>query len=862
MPGGARNESQRLKDTEAMSRILRRGPQQQNQQNQQQQQQQQNDGHVDAFSHGRGNERRAPGSVFRPRRLKSLESYQDYMKRAHKEEKFRMSLLHDHDRAHAYLKKLDAKAQRSVKHVEREKLVQLGQATPLDEFCFAVGVRKEVVRQLADEHFNGLKLPQSNSPVFRELAIMAAKTVGVTVRFHEARGSRMSAVDFDYESVEHLAKSEVESADEATYATFPTRPAVVCVMGHVDHGKTTLLDALRSSQVAAREAGGITQSIGAFFVKLPGTEDAHATFLDTPGHAAFKSMRARGADVTDIIVLVVGADDSVQPQTIEAINLAKAEDLPLVVAVNKCDRGGANPQRVREDLASHGVVAEDMGGDVPVVNISALTGKGLEDLADAVALTSDMLELRAPTDNVRPKAMVVEAHTAKQGTSVNVVVLEGVLRVGQHFVCGMQYGVIRALYNDRGEEVSEARPGHPVRIAGLQSLVDIDDDLAVVDNEEAAEAAVELRRRKRDDTSAFDGDTVRQLSEKWADNHKAVSKHAMAERDGVDVDLDDAGSNVDRESESQLHKRWIDLKRAGRWMEAHDVKMLLRTMRQERRGPEIQARKQEEDDPTVAKVIVKADVKGSLQAILDYIEQLPQTEASMKVLGADVGALRESDLIRAESSRADIVCFNLTPSKAILERCAQVGIQVHSYDVIYSLFDKLSQLLADRLPKKREETTLGEAKVRQVFMLNGRTRRCPKLQAAGCLVRKGKLVRNKPMRVLRDGEVVYEKRLSCSLRLFKDEVAELEKGQECGVLIDDFTDFREGDVIVSYEFKRVKQGVDDKRARGFRTKQEMYAESAQAAIEQEQRKEREELEQLERELAALETNDSADGGKK
>ncbi|PRX37123.1 translation initiation factor IF-2 [Meinhardsimonia xiamenensis] len=525
-----------------------------------------------------------------------------------------------------------------------------------------------------------------------------------------------------------VSESAVEDVID-TYEDKPEdlvpRPPVVTVMGHVDHGKTSLLDAIRNTKVTAGEAGGITQHIGAYQVK---TKDGQLiTFLDTPGHAAFTSMRARGAQVTDIVVLVVAADDSVMPQTVEAINHAKAAGVPIIVAINKIDKPEANPDKVRTELLQHEIVVEKLSGDVQDVEVSAITGQGIDDLLEAIALQAEILELKA-NPNRPAKGAVIEAQLdVGRGPVATVLVQNGTLRQGDVFVVGEQWGKVRALISDSGERVKEAGPSQPVEVLGLNGTPEAGDVLNVVETEAQAREISEYRQEK------------------------AKEKRAAA---GAQASLDQL-----------LAKAKADA----------NVKEL--------------------------PVVVKADVQGSSEAIVQALEKIGNDEVRVRVLHAGVGAITETDVTLAEASGAPVIGFNVRANAAARQAANQKGVEIRYYSVIYDLVDDVKKAAEGLLSAEVREKFIGYAEVKEVFKVSKVG------NVAGCLVTEGVARRSAGVRLLRDNVVIHEGTLK-TLKRFKDEVAEVRAGQECGMAFENYDDIRKGDIIEIFEREEVERKLD------------------------------------------------------
>ncbi|MFK7994374.1 MAG: translation initiation factor IF-2 [Granulosicoccus sp.] len=492
-----------------------------------------------------------------------------------------------------------------------------------------------------------------------------------------------------------------------------TRPPVVTIMGHVDHGKTSLLDYIRTSRVASGEAGGITQHIGAYQTETP---NGTITFLDTPGHAAFTSMRARGAQATDIVVLVVAADDGVMPQTVEGIQHARAAGVPMIIAVNKMDKESADPERVRNELSQHDVISEEWGGDTQFVPLSALTGDGVENLLEALILQAEVLELTAVSEG-NAAGTVVEASLDKgKGPVATILVQEGTLKRGDSFICGQVTGRVRAMFNENGEAVDEAGPSTPVQVLGLSATPNAGDEMLVAADEKSARELAELRYGKTRDAR-------------------------LAER--RPARMEDVFSQI--------------------------------------KG----------SVPTV-NFVVKADVKGSYEAIRDTLQKLSTDEVEVRIVGGGVGGINESDANLASASGAILVGFNVRADASARRLVQEQETDLRYYSVIYELIDLAKQLAGGLLAPEVRERIIGNAEVGEVFT-------SPKFGLiAGCMVVDGVVRKDEPIRVLRDNVVIYEGELE-SLRRFKDDVKEVRMGTECGIGVKNYTDVKAGDVIEVFE---------------------------------------------------------------
>jgi translation initiation factor IF-2 len=539
----------------------------------------------------------------------------------------------------------------------------------------------------------------------------------------DAETATLIVEDFGHKVVrrsESAVEDVIVQASEDDEGRLQPRPPVVTIMGHVDHGKTSLLDAIRKTNVVSGEAGGITQHIGAYQVTTDSGQVI--TFLDTPGHAAFTSMRARGAQVTDIVVLVVAADDSVMPQTVEAINHAKAAGVPMIVAINKIDRPSADPTKVRTQLLQHNVVVEAMSGDVLDVEVSAVTGKGLDTLLENIALQAELLDLRANPDRLAEGAVIEAKLDVGRGPVATVLVQKGTLRRGDIFVVGEQWGKVRALVNDKGERVEEAGPSVPVEVLGLNGTPEAGDVLNVVEEEAKAREIGDYRARMTRDKRAAAGSatTLDQLLAK-----------AKADRDVRELPI-----------------------------------------------------------------VVKSDVQGSAEAIVQAMEKVGNAEVRVRVLHSGVGAITESDVTLADASRAPIIGFNVRANAPAREAANQKGVEIRYYSIIYDLVDDIKKAASGLLSPEVKEKFVGYARVKEVFKITGVGK------VAGCEVYDGVARRAAGVRLLRDNVVIHQGKLK-TLKRFKDEVREVQAGQECGMAFENYEDVREGDVIEIFETESV-----------------------------------------------------------
>lgn len=532
--------------------------------------------------------------------------------------------------------------------------------------------------------------------------------------------------EFGFEAVNAFKTAEdiiVETAFGDLAADPIIRPPVVTIMGHVDHGKTSLLDAIRNAKVAAGEAGGITQHIGAYQVKL---EDGKlVTFLDTPGHEAFTAMRARGANVTDIAVIVVAADDGAMPQTVEAISHAKAAGVPIIVAVNKMDKQGANPDRIKQQLTEYQLVPEEWGGETIFVPVSAMQKTGIKELLEQILLVAEVAELKANPKRSGTGAVIESKLEKGRGPVATILVQDGSVKVGQYIVAGSMKGRVRSLMNDRGERIEEAGPGQPVEILGLEGTPTAGDQFDIVKDERTAEEVIGVRK---------------EIARKAATVDKKIS-------------LEDIFAKVTQ----------------------GDVKELA--------------------------VILKADVTGSLEAIQGMFAKLSTPEVKLKVVHAAVGGITESDVLLAQTAKGIVVGFNVRPDGGATTASKQKNVEIRSYSIVYELIDEMKKAMSGLLTPDIVEKVMGRAEVRNTFTV-------PKVGTiAGCFVADGKIQRNNMARLIRDGKIVYEGKIS-SLKRFKDDAREVATGFECGIGIENFNDVKVGDVIEAFIKEEIARTLD------------------------------------------------------
>ena len=588
---------------------------------------------------------------------------------------------------------------------EREKIVrevQLPEAIMVSELANRMAERSaELVKALMKM---GMMVTQNQT--------IDADTAELIIEEFGHKTVRVS--DSDVEDV--IKETEDDEKD------LKQRPPVITIMGHVDHGKTSLLDAIRKTKVVQGEAGGITQHIGAYQVKTD--SGAVLSFLDTPGHAAFTSMRSRGAQVTDVVVLVVAADDSVMPQTIEAINHAKAAEVPLIVAINKIDRPAADTNKVRTELLQHEVIVEDMSGEVQDVEVSAITGQGLDELLEAIALQAEILELKANPDRAAQGAVIEAQLDVGRGPVATVLVQKGTLKQGDIFVAGEQWGKVRALVNDKGDRVKLAGPSVPVEVLGLNGTPEAGDVLNVVDTEAQAREIATYRE------------------------NLAKEKRAAA---GAATTLE-----------------------------------------------QLMAKAKEDENISELPILVKADVQGSAEAIVQAMEKIGNDEVRVRVLHYGVGAITETDVGLAEASGAPVMGFNVRANASARNTANQKGVEIRYYSVIYDLVDDVKAAASGLLSAEIRENFIGYAEIKEVFKVSGIGK------VAGCLITEGIARRSLGVRLLRDSIVIHEGTLK-TLKRFKDEVGEVQSGQECGMAFESYDDIRTGDVIEIFERQEIER---------------------------------------------------------
>jgi translation initiation factor IF-2 len=606
-----------------------------------------------------------------------------------------------------------ASYKRHLQRAHKGAAVQAAPAGPRDITIPETITVAELANRMARRAVDVIKVLMKNG-------MMA--TVNDTI---DADTAELVATEYGH-TVKRVAESDVleglKGSDDDDANLLP-RPPVVTVMGHVDHGKTSLLDALRTTNVVSGEAGGITQHIGAYQITRPSGQKI--TFLDTPGHAAFTAMRARGAKVTDIVILVVAADDGVMPQTVEAIAHAKAANVPIIVAINKIDKGDSNPTRVKTELLQHEIQVEDLGGEVQAVEVSATKGINLDKLEEAILLQSEVLDLNANPDRAAEGAVVEAKLDRGRGPVATILVQRGTLKIGDIVVAGSEWGRVRVLQNDRGENVTSAGPATPVEVLGLSGAPEAGDEFVVVNSDSRAREVTEYRARKRRE-----------------------ARQATSSRQTLD----------------QLLKT-----------RASGEKRLL-------------------------PIVLKADVQGSAEAIQGALTKLSTDEVGAQVLQSGVGGITESDIILAHASGAAVIGFNVRADKLARERAKRDGVEIRYYNIIYNVVDDVKAALSGMLAPELREKFLGNAEILEVFTITKVGK------VAGCRVTEGVVRRGAKVRLIRDNVVIHEGELS-TLKRFKDEVREVQNGQECGMAFANYQDMQKGDVIEAFEVETIQRAL-------------------------------------------------------
>ena len=603
------------------------------------------------------------------------------------------------------------KKKKTKKEIEREEIERNAEAA-----CGVVEIGDTItVKELCE------KLGKPTADVIKNLIFLGVMA-GVNQEIDFATAEKLCE-KYEVIAERKEEETELEAFEEDTDVVeenLEKRPPIVTIMGHVDHGKTSLLDAIRKAKVTDTEAGGITQHIGAYTVTLNGEK---ITFLDTPGHEAFTAMRARGAQVTDIVILVVAADDGIMPQTKEAISHCKAANVPMIVAINKIDRPGANVDRVKQELTEHGLVAEDWGGDTICVPVSAKTGENLDSLLEMILLTAEMQELTADP-NRKSKGTVIEAKLDKgRGAVASLLIQNGTLHVGDSILVGSTYGRIRAMFDDMGKKIKSAGPSIPVEVLGLSEVPAAGDRFVVVKDEKTARNMAEIRK-----------DKIK------TESHQASHR----------VSLEDLYSQIQEGKVKELS------------------------------------------------IIVKADVQGSVEAIRQSLEKLSTDDVKVRVIHGAVGAITETDITLAAASNALMIGFNVRPDSNAVSMAEKDGVDIKTYRIIYDAIEDVKSAMIGMLDPEYKEVINGKAEVRMTYKISNVG------TIAGCYVTDGKIVRNSEVRVIRDGIVIFESVLA-SLKRFKDDAKEVNKGYECGLSVERFNDLKEGDIIESFTMEAVKR---------------------------------------------------------
>lgn len=647
-----------------------------------------------------------PQSIKEDKRLEKKEVKEEREERLTKEQKEEMEALRKLMESHPKKKKQPKKEEKKKEEVEEKeeeiKIVQIPEVITVRELADLLNI---AVNQILLDLLKRKILATVNQTIDPKIALEIAEEHGFLAEIKE-------------EGTEEETEATIteEEKDQEKEENLTEKPPVVTVMGHVDHGKTTLLDTIRKTDVAAKEHGGITQHIGAYKIKLPNEKEI--TFLDTPGHEAFTTLRARGSKVADIAVLVVAADDGVKPQTVEAINHAKNAKVPIIVAVNKIDKPGADPLRVRQELTQYNLIPEEWGGDTIFVDISAKTGKNIDQLLEMILLVAEMLELKANSNKLATGTVIESKLDPKKGPVATVLVENGTLKVGDCFVAGYSFGKVKALLNEKGERLKEAGPGTPVEVLGFDEVPQAGDKFIVKATEREAKQLAEIRKQKR-------------------------------------------------EEELLANKTRIHLENLS------DVKEI--------------------------NIILKADVQGSLEALKKSIEDLSNKfeEVSINIIHAAVGGIVESDVMLAAASNAIIIGFNVRPDAGARKTAEEENVDIRIYNIIYQAIEDLEKAMKGMLAPTTREVLLGTAEVRAVFKAKSIG------TIAGCYVTEGFIKRNTKVRLVRNGIVIYDGEMN-SLKRFKEDVKEVQKGFECGLTLKNFNDIKVDDIIEAYEIVEEK----------------------------------------------------------
>jgi len=565
-----------------------------------------------------------------------------------------------------------------------------------------------------------------NQTIEEDVARKLAKSKGFELEVRHRR-----------EKAEPSAKKKSEKVDENDVKFLKPRPPIVCILGHVDHGKTTLLDTIRKANVVDGEAGGITQHVGAYQIDHNGHK---ITFLDTPGHAAFSKIRERGANLTDVSILVVAADDGFMPQTEEALKFAQRSQSSLMVAINKTDAKGADIDKVKTQMQERSIPAEDWGGDIVTVPISALKGDNINELLDMVLLQAELMELKANPSAV-PEAIVIEARMeVGRGPTATIIIQKGTLKVGDSFHCGSVYCKVKAMIDDQGNQIKTAPPSTPVNVLGWSEVPDCGAICKVVKNERIA-------RRE-------------------AEEHSVMEKKLLALPSEDNITPKESGDD-DTENSAAVDALFAAISKSK---------------------------------STSYRVILKGDVRGSVEALKDSLELIDSDKVALEIIHSDVGQITKNDIKMANTSNADVLGFNVKLENGVMGEAKHLGVQVFQNSIIYQIIDLVKDNMAELLEPELVENKTGRAEVRQVFRVSkGRT-------VAGCMVMEGKIIRNKGARLVRDGEVIAEGKID-TLRRFKDDVTDVKAGFECGMRLDSFDKYQEGDVIETFEIDKIRPSL-------------------------------------------------------
>ncbi|MCX7759931.1 MAG: translation initiation factor IF-2 [Hydrogenothermaceae bacterium] len=639
-----------------------------------------------------------PQSIKEEKKPEKKETKEERERRI-KEEKEEMEALRKLMESHPKKKKQQKKEREEEEIVKEEevKIISIPEVITVRELADMLNLS---VNQILMDLLQRKILATVNQTIDPKIALEIAESHGY-----------LAELKIEGEEKEEEIKEKIEEEAIEEEGNLVPRPPVVTVMGHVDHGKTTLLDTIRKTDVAAREHGGITQHIGAYKITLPNGREI--TFLDTPGHEAFTTLRARGSKVADIAILVVAADDGVKPQTVEAINHAKNAKVPIIVAVNKIDKPGADPMRVRQELTQYGLIPEEWGGDTIFVDISAKTGKNVDELLEMVLLVADMLELKANPDRLAVGTVIESKLDPKKGPVATVLIENGTLHVGDYFVAGYSWGKVKALYNERGERLKSAGPGTPVEVLGFDEVPSAGDKFIAKATEKEAKQLAEIRKQRREE-------------------------EILAKRTRIHLE------NLSEVKEINL--------------------------------------------------IIKADVQGSLEALKKSIEDLASkfSEVTINIIHAAVGPITESDVMLAAASNAIIIGFNVRPDAGARKAAEEENVDIKLYNIIYQAIEDIEKAMKGMLAPTLREVLLGVAEVRQTFKAKSIG------TIAGCYVTEGVIRRNAKARLVRNGVVIYDGEIN-SLKRFKEDVKEVQKGYECGLTLKNFNDIKVGDQIEAYE---------------------------------------------------------------